>query len=119
MFPALNVTDLDSLDPSALKASILEQHERYNRALSSRATGIDRLTLLVAKLQHRLFGRKSERVLRQIERPSSRSKILVVASAIHQTEAFENCSRNDWQAWQPAFPMNPASRASSGQRSTV
>lgn len=81
MFPALNLPDLDALDSAALKAVILAQHEqhqaqrdhfealheRYTATLSSRATEIDRLMLLVEKLKHMLFGRKSEKVFCQIE----------------------------------------------------
>lgn len=39
--------DLDSLDFEAMKALVIAQHERYSRTLTSRATEIDRLTLLV------------------------------------------------------------------------
>jgi transposase len=81
MFPALNLPDLDALDPAALKAVILAQHdrhqaqqdrfkaqhERYTATLTSRASEIERLVLLVEKLQRMLFGAKSEKVLRQIE----------------------------------------------------
>ncbi|HEX4651542.1 MAG TPA: hypothetical protein VH250_08555 [Granulicella sp.] len=45
MFPALNLPDLDALDPAALKAMILAQqdhfkaqHERYTATLTSRAS---------------------------------------------------------------------------------
>ena len=73
MFPALNLPDLDALDPAALKAMILAQHdrhrdqqdhfkaqhERYTATLSSRASEIERLALLVEKLQRMLFGARS------------------------------------------------------------
>jgi transposase len=101
MFPPLNLPDLDTLDPVALKAIILEQqqrhqaqhdhfrgqHERYTATLSSRATEIDRLTLLVEKLKHMLFGRKSEKVLRQIEQLEFQIEDLVVANAIEEAQA--------------------------------
>jgi len=70
----LSLPDLDALHPAALKAMILAQqdhykaqHETYTATLSSRVTEIDRLKLLVDKLQRMLFGAKSEKVLRQIE----------------------------------------------------
>lgn len=70
----LSLIDLDVLDPAALKALILSQqghyearHESLRATLSSRATEIERLKLLVDKLQRMLFGAKSEKVLRQIE----------------------------------------------------
>src|ERR1022692_2241763 len=70
MFPALNLPDMDALDPAALKAMILAQHdqyrdrfqaqhERYTATLTSRASEIERLVLLVEKLQRMLFGAKS------------------------------------------------------------
>jgi hypothetical protein len=49
---ATALPDLDSLDLEALKALVIAQHERYTRTMSARATEIDRLTLLVAKLKH-------------------------------------------------------------------
>src|SRR3984893_2426740 len=57
--PALN-----QLDPSALKALILSQHEQ----LLSRDAEIEHLKLLIAKLRRMQFGRKSEKLDRQIER---------------------------------------------------
>ena len=70
----LSLPDLDALDTAALKAMILAQHDHhqdqlksFTATLSSRAGEIERLRLLVAKLQRMLFGTKSEKVLRQIE----------------------------------------------------
>ena len=55
--------DLDSLDQNALKALILSQHDQ----LLSREHEIEHLKLWIAKLQRMQFGRKSEKVQRQIE----------------------------------------------------
>ena len=55
--------DLDQLDREALKELIRSQHEQ----LRSREGEIQHLKLLLAKLQRRQFGRKSERLARQIE----------------------------------------------------
>jgi transposase len=55
--------DLNQLDPTALKALILSQHEQ----LLSRDTEIEHLKLLIAKLRRMQFGRKSEKLDRQIE----------------------------------------------------
>ena len=52
--------NLDRLDLEAAKALLIAQHERYTATLSSRASEIDRLVLLVEKLQRMLFGAKSE-----------------------------------------------------------
>src|SRR5437899_11680086 len=55
--------DLHQLDPTALKALILSQHEQ----LLSCDAEIERLKLLIAKLRRMQFGRKSEKLDRQIE----------------------------------------------------
>jgi transposase len=55
--------DLDTLDQDALKALILSQHDQ----LLSRDHEIEHLKLLIAKLRRMQFGRRSEKVERQIE----------------------------------------------------
>ena len=55
--------DLNQLDPAALKALIVSQHEQ----LLSRDNEIEHLKLLIAKLRRMQFGRKSEKLDRQIE----------------------------------------------------
>jgi hypothetical protein len=55
--------DLNQLDPTALKALILSQHEQ----LLSGDNEIEHLKLLIAKLRQMQFGRKSEKLDRQIE----------------------------------------------------
>jgi transposase len=87
----LNLPDLDAFDPAALKAMILDQHaharvqhEEYRATLSSRTSEIERLVLLVEKLQRMLFGTKSEKVLRQIEQLELQLEELQAASAIEE-----------------------------------
>ena len=58
--PAL--PDLEALDPAALKALILAQHE----TLGSRENEIENLKLLILKLRRMQFGRKSEKFDHQI-----------------------------------------------------
>jgi transposase len=55
--------DLDLLDASGLKALIVSQHEQ----LLSHRNEIEHLKLLIAKLRRMQFGRKSEKLERQIE----------------------------------------------------
>jgi transposase len=55
--------DLNALDAAALRALILAQHE----TLLSRETEIENLKLLILKLRRMQFGRKSEKLDRQIE----------------------------------------------------
>ena len=60
--PAALLTDLDDLDLEAMKALVRTQHEQ----LSSRASEIAHLKLLLDKLQRMLFGAKSEKLVRQV-----------------------------------------------------
>lgn len=58
-----SLPDLNTLDADALRALIVRQHEQ----LLSRDHEIEHLKLLIAKLQRMQFGRKSEKIARQIE----------------------------------------------------
>jgi len=60
---AVALPDLDALPADALRALILAQHEQ----LISRDREIEHLKLLLAKLHRMQFGRKSEKLERQIE----------------------------------------------------
>src|SRR6266542_6729948 len=55
--------DLNTLDADALRAMILAQHEQ----LLSHESEIEHLKLLIAKLQRMQFGRRSEKLQRQIQ----------------------------------------------------
>lgn len=55
--------DLDALDADALRAIVLRQHDQ----LLSRDHELEHLKLLIAKLRRMQFGRKSEKIARQIE----------------------------------------------------
>ena len=62
--------DPDTLNPEALKALIVAQHEQLvskKEQLASRDEETDRLKLLIAKLRRMKFGCKSEKLDRQIE----------------------------------------------------
>ena len=62
--------DLHTLDADALRAMIVAQHEQLQahiEQLLSRDHEIEHLKLLIAKLQRMQFGRRSEKVDRQIE----------------------------------------------------
>jgi transposase len=69
--------DLDTLDLEALKALILAQHAE----LLAHETEIEHLKLLLAKLQRRQFGRKSERLDQQIEQLELRLEDLEASQA--------------------------------------
>ena len=55
--------NLDALNPNELKALIVSQHE----LIVSRDSELEQLKLLIAKLRRMQFGRKSEKLNRQIE----------------------------------------------------
>src|ERR1700746_3593095 len=62
--------DLNQLDPVSLKALIFLQHEQLlskDAQLIARDNEIEQLKLLIAKLRRMQFGRKSEKLDRQIE----------------------------------------------------
>jgi transposase len=66
---------------------LLTHHERYITTLSSRSSEIERLVLLVEKLQRMLFGAKSEKVLRQIEQLELQLEELQAVSAIEKIKS--------------------------------
>jgi transposase len=92
MFAAA-LPDLDSLDPEAVKALLIAHHEQYTTTLNARASEIDRLVLLVEKLQRMLFGTKSEKVLRQIEQLELQLEELQAANAIEERAAVASADR--------------------------
>jgi len=81
--------DLSTLDQDALKVVLLATHEQLiaiqqqlldkNEQLLTRDHEIEHLKLLIAKLRRMQFGRKSEKVERQIERMHSSNPILSLA----------------------------------------
>jgi transposase len=107
MFTALSLPDLDALDHAALKALLLSQQqkhleqqnfyraerEKYVATLSSRTGEIERLVLLVEKLQRMLFGTRSEKVLRQIEQLELQLEELHAASAVEELQAVTPAER--------------------------
>lgn len=69
--------DLDQLHPNELKALIISQHE----LIASRDSEIEQLKLLIAKLRRMQFGRKSEKLERQIEQLELRLEALQMNDA--------------------------------------
>jgi transposase len=61
--PASPLPDLDILDAAALKEMIIKQHAQ----ISSRDAELERLQLIIARLRRLQFGRKSEKIQREIE----------------------------------------------------
>ncbi len=72
-------------DIDALKAMVLAQQasmEQMTLALASRALEVEQLKLLIAKLQRMQFGRKSEKIDRQIERLECRLEDLLAEEGV-------------------------------------
>jgi transposase len=68
--PHAILPDLNTLDADSLRALLTETHERYctiAQRLESRESEIEHLKLLLARLERMQFGRKSEKLQRQIE----------------------------------------------------
>lgn len=86
---AASLPDLDALDLEAIKALVRTQQEK----LTSRAGEIERLVLLVEKLQRMLFGTKSEKVLRQIEQLELQLEELQAANAVEELQAAAPAER--------------------------
>jgi len=61
--PAAPLPDLNTLDTAALKEMIIKQHAQ----ISSRDAELERLQLIIARLRRLQFGRKSEKIQREIE----------------------------------------------------
>jgi transposase len=71
--------DLSGLDVDALRALILAQQQE----LASRDTEIDNLKLLILKLKRMQFGRKSEKLDKQIEQLELRLEDLEASQPVH------------------------------------
>lgn len=104
--PFTMLPDLDTLDPPALKALVRQQHEQ----LQSRDTEIQHLKLLILKLQRMQFGRKSEKLNRQIEQLELRLEEL-------QTQQAADGSEDSTQNAAPVTLTPPAPAAQPTRRS--
>jgi transposase len=95
MTPWADLPDLETLNPQALKALIVAQHEallskddqllRKDEQLASREEEIERLQLLIAKLRRMQFGRKSEKLDWEIEQLELKLDELQVSRAEQAT----------------------------------
>jgi transposase len=99
MLPA-PLPDLDALDPEALKALVIAKHNeslRQHQQLASNAQEFEHLKLVIEKYRHMIFGRKSEKLTRELEQLELRLEELETAQA--QEEAAQDTA----QAQQPRF----------------
>src|SRR5258708_36310758 len=90
MTSAAVLSDLESLDRDALKALIVTQHGQllsHHEQLRSNKNEIESLQLLIAKLRRTQFGRKSEKLDRQIAQLELKLEELQAQQAEHGREA--------------------------------
>jgi transposase len=94
--------DLNLLPAEALKALVLAQHEQ----LLWRESEIEHLKLLIAKLQRMQFGRKSEKLARQIEQLELRLEDLQAkpAESVSQLESQSAAAASTLLISTPAKP---------------
>jgi transposase len=102
--PAAVLADLDTLDPEAMKALLRSQQHQIDtqqEQLSSRASEITHLKLLLDKLRRMLFGAKSEKIVRQVAQlelqleeleASRREEEVVAPLLVEQATVAEPCS---------------------------
>lgn len=100
VFTRASLPDLNLLDADALRALIIAKHDELlsiQQQLLSRDHEIEHLKLLIAKLQRMQFGRKSEKIERQIEQLELKLEEL-------QAERAEDT----WQSDEEPEPEQPA-----------
>jgi transposase len=86
MIPAA-LPDLDKLDPQALKALVIAKHSEsmeQHKELTSNTHEIEHLKLVIEKFRRMIFGRKSEKLTRELEQLELRLEELETAQAADQ-----------------------------------
>src|SRR5258707_13907112 len=85
---APTLPDLSTLDREALQALLLAEHQERiatHQQLLQRESEIETLKLLLSQLRRMQFGRKSEKLQRQIEQLELRLEDLQLAQAAEET----------------------------------
>ena len=112
MLPA-PLPDLDALDPEALKALVIAKHNesvRQHEQLTSTGHEIEHLKLVIEKYRRMIFGRKSEKLTRELEQLELRLEELETAHA--QEEAAQQTA----EAQQPSASATGQQRRSARPR---
>jgi len=94
MLPA-PLPDLDGLDPEALKALLIAKHNEsveQHKQLRSSSQEIEHLKLVIEKYRRMIFGRKSEKLTRELEQLELRLEELETAQAFDQAAEAEQPS---------------------------
>jgi transposase len=79
--------DLDQLNDEALKALLVERHREHVEADTAQNAQIEHLKLLVEKLRRTIFGRKSEKIVVQLEQLELELEELETAQAAAESKA--------------------------------
>jgi hypothetical protein len=83
--PVAALPDLTTLDADALRDMVLMQHQQ----ISSHGAEIERLRMIIARLQRLQFGRKSEKIQRQIEQLELQLEDLEARTAEEQQQVAQ------------------------------
>jgi len=83
--------DLDQLDNPALKALLVERHREQVEADTAQNAQIEHLKLVIEKLRRTIFGRKSEKIVIQLEQLELELEELETAQAAAETAADAVC----------------------------
>src|SRR3954467_3012734 len=86
MLPA-PLPDLDELDPETLKSLLIAKHNEsieQHKQLRSNSHEIEHLKLVIEKYRRMIFGRKSEKLTRELEQLELRLEELETAKAAEE-----------------------------------
>jgi transposase len=112
MLPA-PLPDLDGLDPETLKALLIAKHnesvEQHNQLRSS-SQEIEHLKLVIEKYRRMIFGRKSEKLTRELEQLELRLEEL------ETTQAADQAAEETAAAEQQSAPKPDSARRASRPR---
>jgi transposase len=112
MLPA-PLPDLDGLAPETLKALLIAKHSEsleQHKQLRSNAEEIGHLKLIIEKYRRMIFGRKSEKLTRELEQLELRLEEL------EMTEAADRATEAAAEAQQPGSPQSESKPRTSRPR---
>src|ERR1700730_11369253 len=102
MLPA-PLPDLDGLDPETLKTLLIAKHNEsleQHKQLRSTSQEIEHLKLVIEKYRRMIFGRKSEKLTRELEQLELRLEEL------ETTQAADQVVEDTAEAEQPGQPKS-------------
>jgi transposase len=112
MFPA-PLPDLDALDPAELKALLIAKHNEsieHHKQLRPNSQEIEHLKLVIEKYRRMIFGRKSEKLTRELEQLELRLEEL------EATQAAEQAAEDAAEGEQTASPQSESKRRAARPR---